>query len=101
MYNFVENGKTYVRMEDLYIDDDMIDSTNGNLVVRNNNWKLALLVEDKGGWETHESDFESSCGRDRGEILSKPKGTNTRNIVVGFRSLEIRRHNMELQVPEC
>lgn len=99
MYNFVENGKTYVRM-DLYIDDDMIDSTNGNLVVRNN-WKLASVIEDRGGWEMHESDFESSCGRDRGEILSKPKGTNTRNIVVGFRSLEIRRHNMELQVPEC
>jgi hypothetical protein len=25
MYNFVENGKTYVRME-LYIDDDVTDS---------------------------------------------------------------------------
>ena len=50
MYNFVENGKMYVRME-LYIDDDMIDSTNGNLVVRNN-WKLASVVEDRGGWGT-------------------------------------------------
>jgi hypothetical protein len=99
MYNFVENGKMYVRME-LYIDDDMIDSTNGNLVVRNN-WKLVLVVEDRGGWEKRESDFESSCGRNRGEILSKPRGTSTQNIVIGFRSLEIRRHNMELQVPEC
>jgi hypothetical protein len=99
MYNCVENGKTYVRME-LYIDDDVTDSTNGNLVVRNNNWKLALLVEDKGGWEKCESDFESSCGRDRGEILSKPRGTSMQNIVVGFRSLEIRRHNMELRVLE-
>jgi hypothetical protein len=100
MYNFVENGKTYVRME-LYIDDDVTDSsTNRNLVVRNN-WKLASVVEDRGGWGTRESDFESSCGRDRGEILSKPKGTSTQNIVVGFRGLEIRWHNMELQVPEC
>lgn len=80
MYNFVENGKTYVRME-LYIDDDVTDSTNGNLVVRNN-WKLALLVEDRRGWEKRESDFESSCGRDRDEILSKSGGTSTQNIVV-------------------
>jgi hypothetical protein len=100
MYNFVENGKTYVRME-LYIDDDVTDSsTNRNLVVRNN-WKLASVVEDRGEWGTRESDFESSCGRNRSEILSKPRGTSTQNIVVGFRSLEIRRHNMELQVPEC
>jgi hypothetical protein len=84
MYNFVENGKTYERME-LYIDDDVTDS----------------VVEDRGGWGTRESDFESSCGRNRSEILSKPRGTSTQNIVVGFRSLEIRRHNMELQVPEC
>jgi hypothetical protein len=80
MYNFVENGKTHIRME-LYIDDDVTDSTNGNLVVRNN-WKLASVVEDRGGWGTRESDFESSCGMDRGEILSKPRETSTQNIVV-------------------
>jgi hypothetical protein len=51
------------------------------LVVRNNNWKLAPVVEDRGGWEKRESDFESSCGRDRSEILSKPRGTSTQNIV--------------------
>lgn len=34
---------------ELYIDDDVTDSTNGNLVVRNN-WKLASVVEDRGGW---------------------------------------------------
>jgi hypothetical protein len=51
------------------------------LVVRNNNWKLALVVEDRRGREKYESDFESSCGMDRGEILSKPRGTSTQNIV--------------------
>ena len=49
MYNFVENGKTYVRMES-YIDDDVTDSS-GNLVI-GNNWVLASVVEDKGGWST-------------------------------------------------
>jgi hypothetical protein len=51
------------------------------MVVRNN-WKLASVVEDRGGWGTRESDFESSCGMDRGEILSRPRETSTQNIVV-------------------
>jgi hypothetical protein len=50
------------------------------LVVKNN-WKLALVVEDRGGREKRGSDFESSCGMDGGEILSKPRGTSTQNIV--------------------
>ncbi|MGI0048873.1 MAG: Ig-like domain-containing protein, partial [Nitrososphaera sp.] len=58
MYNFVENGKTYVRMES-YIDNDVTDS-NGNLVI-GNNWKLASVYEDKGGWSTSNPDFNSSC----------------------------------------
>jgi hypothetical protein len=82
IYNFVENGKTYVRMES-YIDDDVTDS-NGNLVVKNN-WKLASVYEDKGGWATDDSDFDSSCGRERDEILTGPGGTSSQNLAA-FRS---------------
>jgi hypothetical protein len=87
IYNFVVDGKTYVRMQS-YIDDDVTDSS-GNLVIRNN-WKLASVVEDMGGWETSNSDFNSSCFpmskdetnkyRQRDEILSMPGGTSTQNI---------------------
>jgi hypothetical protein len=59
IYNFVQDGKTYVRME--YIDDDVTSSC-GNLVIKNN-WKLASVVEDKGGWSTSDTDFDSSCGK--------------------------------------
>jgi hypothetical protein len=92
IYNFVENGKTYVHLES-YIDNDVTDS-NGNLVVKNN-WKLASVVEDKGGWSTTNSDFNASCFpvnkdstqqyRQRDEILNLPGGTSTQNIA-GFRS---------------
>jgi hypothetical protein len=92
IYNFVENGKTYVRLES-YIDDDVTDS-NGNLVIANN-WKLASVVEDRGGWSTTNSDFNASCFpvnkdstqqyRQRDEILNLPGGTSTQNIA-GFRS---------------
>jgi hypothetical protein len=92
IYNFVENGKTYVRLES-YIDDDVTDS-NGNLVIYNN-WKLASVVEDRGGWSTTNSDFNVSCFpvnkdstqqyRQRDEILNLPGGTSTQNIA-GFRS---------------
>jgi hypothetical protein len=85
IYNFVENGNTYVRLES-YIDDDVTDS-DGNLVVRNN-WKLASVAEDRGGWATNDIDFNSSCGRDRDEILTLPGGTSTQNIA-GFRSDDI------------
>lgn len=82
IYNFVENGKTYVRLES-YIDEDVTGS-NGRLVVKNN-WKLASVYEDRGGWATSNSDFNPSCGRDRDEILTKPGGTSTQNIAA-FRS---------------
>jgi hypothetical protein len=82
MYNFVENGNTYVRLES-YIDDDVTDSS-GNLVVKNN-WKLASVYEDRGGWATNNSDFNSSCGRERDEILTNAGGTSTQNIAA-FRS---------------
>jgi hypothetical protein len=92
MYNFVQDGKTYVRMQS-YIDDDVTDS-NGNLVIKNN-WKLASVVEDKGGWATGSSDFNSGCAplnkdstqqyRQTDEILNKPGGTDTQNIAA-FRS---------------
>jgi hypothetical protein len=82
MYNFVEDGETYVRMES-YIDDDVTDE-DGNLVVKND-WKLASVYEDRGGWSADDSDFDSSCGRDRDEVLTQPGGTSTQNIAA-FRS---------------
>jgi hypothetical protein len=66
-----------------YIDDDVTDE-DGNLVVRNN-WKLASVYEDRGGWRTNDGDFDSSCDRDRDEILTQPGGTSTQNIAA-FRS---------------
>jgi hypothetical protein len=87
IYNFVENGKTYVRMQS-YIDDDVTDA-NGNLVIRNN-WKLASVYEDRGGWSTGDTDFNATCFRvnkdstqqyrQRDEILNLPGGTSTQNI---------------------
>jgi hypothetical protein len=87
MYNLVENGKTYVRME-LYIDDD-VTAWNGNLVVKNN-WKLASVYIDKGGWATTNSDFDASCPplnkdsedryRQRDEIINMPGGTGSQNL---------------------
>jgi hypothetical protein len=95
IYNFGENGKTYVRMES-YIDDDVTDS-NGNLKIANN-WKLASVVEDKGGWATSDGDFDTSCGRDRDELLTSPGGTasqniaafRTDNLVWNFKYLSVR-----------
>ena len=77
IYNFEENGNTYVRMES-YIDEDVTDE-NGNLVV-GNNWKLASVVEDKGGWGTPDGDFADSCGRARDEILTGPGGSGNQNV---------------------
>ncbi|MEW6605368.1 MAG: hypothetical protein AB1351_11880 [Thermoproteota archaeon] len=77
IYNFVEDGNTYVRLES-YIDDDVTDK-DGNLVVANN-WELASVYEDRGGWSTNDSDFDSSCGRERDEILTRPGGTDTQNV---------------------
>jgi hypothetical protein len=78
IYNVVEDGQTYVRLES-YIDDNVTDE-NGNLVIRNN-WKLASVVEDKGGWATPDSDFMSACGLARDAILSGPGGSGDQNIV--------------------
>ncbi|MER3407328.1 MAG: hypothetical protein C4292_00430 [Nitrososphaera sp.] len=78
IYNFVENGNTYVRMES-YIDDDVTDP-NGNLVIKNN-WKLASVVEDKGGLATDNNDFDPRCGVPRDAILATPGGSATQNIV--------------------
>ncbi len=82
IYNFVEDGNTYVRLES-YVDDDVTDSS-GNLIV-GNNWELASIVEDRGGWATDNPDFNDSCGKERDEILSAPGGTDSQNIV-GFRT---------------
>lgn len=106
IYNFVENGKTYVRMES-YIDDDVTD-LKGNLVIRNN-WKLASAVEDRGGWVTNDSDFNPSCAplnkdstkkyRQRDEILNMPGGTATQNIAA-FRSDDLTWNFKYLSVRE-
>jgi hypothetical protein len=87
IYNVVENGKTYVRMES-YIDDD-VTGANGNLVVKND-WKLASVYVDKGGWSTTNSDFDSNCSplnkdsddryRQRDEIINMPGGTSSQNL---------------------
>jgi hypothetical protein len=82
IYNFEEDGNTFVRLES-YIDDDVTDS-DGNLIVAND-WKLASVVEDRGGWATDNSDFNDSCDKERDEILSAPGGTDSQNIV-GFRT---------------
>jgi hypothetical protein len=82
IYNVVEDGEEYVRMES-YIDDDVTDS-DGNLVVANN-WELASVAEDRGDWATDNGDFNDSCGRERDEILLAPGGTDAQNIV-GFRT---------------
>jgi hypothetical protein len=81
-----------VHMES-YIDDSVTDS-NGNLAIKNN-WKLASVVEDKGGWSSSDSDFNASCFptnmdsthqyRQRDEIHNLPGGTSTQNIAA-FRS---------------
>jgi hypothetical protein len=78
IYNFVENGNTFVRMES-YIDDDVTDPS-GNLVIKNN-WKLASVVEDKGGWATDNNDFDPRCSVTRDAILATPGGSATQNIV--------------------
>lgn len=87
IYNFVENGTTYVRLES-YIDDD-VTGPDGSLVI-GNDWKLASVTEDRGGWGTTNSDFKADCApmsvdntaqyRQRDEILSLPGGTGTQNI---------------------
>jgi hypothetical protein len=80
IYNVVgSDGKTYVRMES-YIDDNVTDAKTGNLVI-NNNWKLSSVVEDKGGWASPNSDFDSDCGVARDAVLSGPGGSPTENIV--------------------
>jgi hypothetical protein len=78
IYNFNENDQTYVRMES-YIDDDVTDA-NGNLEVKNN-WRLASVVEDRGGWATDNDDFDPRCGVARDAILNSPGGGSTGNIV--------------------
>jgi hypothetical protein len=79
IYNAVgSDGKTYVRMES-YIDDN-VTGPNGKLMIKNN-WKVASIVEDKGGWATTEDDFDPLCGVARDDILITPRGSETQNIV--------------------
>ena len=78
VYNFVENGQTYVRLES-YIDDDVNDAS-GNLVIKNN-WKLASVMEDRGGWAPTDGDFDSSCDIAKDAILTESGGTEVQNLV--------------------
>jgi len=82
-YNYVKNGKTFVRME-VWVDDDVTDA-NGNLVIKND-WKLSSNTNDEGGWITNSTDFVANCPklnkdstqqyRQRDEILNMPGQCN-------------------------
>ena len=96
IYNFIENGKTYVHLES-YIDDNVTDP-NGNLVIRND-WRLASVYEDKGNWSAaSDPDFVATCFplsvdnsgpyRQADEILNLPGGTGTQNLAA-FRTDQI------------
>jgi hypothetical protein len=61
-YQYLKNGKTFVRME-VWVDDDVTDA-NGNLVIKND-WKLFSNTNDEGGWTVESgrmaTDFNPSC----------------------------------------
>lgn len=89
MYNFVEDGQEFVRME-MY-EDKNVTSYDGDLLI-NNNWELISVIEDRGGWSSiKDPDFDESCpplsydnpGPNRlpDEILSMPGGNVTHNAV--------------------
>lgn len=87
IYNVVENGKTYVKVE-TYVDANAQDSS-GNLQIKNNWVKVGEYV-DRGGWSTSDADFDATCFptnkdstqlyRQRDEILNTGGGTSTQNI---------------------
>jgi len=92
-YNYLKNGKTFVRME-VYIDDDVTDAQ-GNLVIKND-WKLYSNTNDEGGWTTTETDFVANCPklnkdstlqyRARDEILNLPGGNTDLQNLCAFRT---------------
>jgi hypothetical protein len=95
-YQYLKNGKTFVRME-VWVDDDVTDS-NGNLVIKND-WKLTSSTNDEGGWTVESgrmaTDFNPTCVplnkdstkqyRQPDEILNMPGQCNdtatTQNLV--------------------
>lgn len=92
-YNYLKNGKTFVRIE-AYVDDDVTDSA-GNLVIKNN-WKLYANTNDEGGWATTETDFVATCPplnkdstqqyRQRDEILNLPGGDTALQNLCAYRT---------------
>jgi hypothetical protein len=92
-YNYLKDGKTFVRME-VYVDDDVTD-VNGNLVIKND-WKLYSNTRDEGGWGTTDTDFVANCPRlnkdstqqyrQRDEILNMPGGNTDLQNLCAWRS---------------
>jgi len=89
-YNYLKDGKTYVRIE-VWVDDDVTDAQ-GNLVIKND-WKLFSNTRDEGGWgvSATNTDFVANCPkmnkdsnqqyRQRDEILNMPGvGNDTNNL---------------------
>lgn len=93
VYNYVKNGKTFVKIE-TYIDDKVNDA-NGNLVIKNE-WRPTAQSKDEGGWATTESDFTATCPplnkdstqqyRQRDEILNLPGGNTDLQNLCAFRT---------------
>jgi len=92
-YQYLKNGKTFVRME-VYVDDDVNDSQ-GNLMIKND-WKLYANTRDEGGWGTTETDFVTNCPplnkdstqqyRQRDEILNLPGGNTAEQNLCAWRT---------------
>jgi hypothetical protein len=93
VYNYLKNGKTFVRIE-VHIDDDVTDPATGNLVIKNN-WKLTSNTNDEGGWGTTETDFVATCPklnkdstqqyRARDEIFNMPGGNTAEQNLCAWR----------------
>jgi hypothetical protein len=92
-YNYLKNGKTFVRIE-AWVDNDVTDAQ-GNLVIKND-WKLYANTNDEGGWATTESDFVANCPklnkdstqqyRQRDEIFNLPGGNTDLQNLCAFRT---------------
>jgi hypothetical protein len=86
IYNIVESGKTYVKVEQ-WLDIDCEDSQ-GKLVVKGN-WKKITEYVDRGDWSASNDPDFTTCppceigntgNRKANEILSLPGGTSTANL---------------------
>jgi hypothetical protein len=82
VYNFQENGKTFVKVE-LWIDENGMDA-NGVLDTAKQNWVKMAETVDRGGWKAMDSastcpsvnvDSTTKDKRQPDEIISLPGGT--------------------------